>query len=927
MIIPRSYLFATAILAMLPSLFGTSQIRADVADGEREFVQQLLDRAMYGLAEQFCYRQLEGLHDVNHLATWEMMLSECQQQHAWNMDADSRNGMIRESAERLTEFLRNNAPSAENDLMLRVRQIELLTAAGLMEEIIQSPISSVQLLPATTATPNESLPPRRVSSETKFATEAINQARTLAESLLTQIEGVRREVDRDAVRAARERTRMVLTDVAFVSYRLADAKESKKLREEAEALIEQMQKTTSDDWLRFRCRVMLAEIQLAQKDFAAFQLRYGNTQAAATSQNEKASAAALKIRSLLQQGLPSEALQEYVEASKNGLALTQELQTLRLEGLLQLLELLYQLDESPQRTDLQNKTQLEFQQLRDKTLTLTMGVWRQRCVRISDHFDRVLQVGPDAALELEYVAELVDDGDIATARQRLQSLAQRLSTKSPILAARVQLQAGNLSIRLREWPIAKAELQLAKEKFQAANDLPGAAAADLLRVYVIGQQWGLGSSGEATEADYQSAIESHLSAFPGQKTVTQARDWKARVQRATSPLKAAREFLDLTALSETSLTNSTAEPVQSQPMSSEQMLRLCLAGDCLIDALATPEKSSADADSSNVSELKTLRDEFLLRASEAELRQAESSSPYSLILKCQQSGLILLEPLPATSTWPEMLTNSRKLLESLQAMERAVPGQPEEVNEETPSADKSTSSQGPSSSENADPQYLRNRAETICHTVIVLSSVRQLANAADYQPSLTKLKSLPRKDRLAVAQSLGRQMNSDAAIVAGDVQLALFLISLVAESPESSKPTLTADDRLVELQLLQAFGRVANSTTAYDRCLNDLLAMTLDESQIARTAEIVTQSAGGKPSTASKQNAKRFWQSVQKRTKAGQDAWLESSLQLALIAESTGDKKEAAKILGVVDVLHPEWGTPARKTRADELRSRLEAKK
>jgi hypothetical protein len=827
----------------------------------------------------------------------------------------------------LTEFLRNNAPSAENDLMLRVRQIELLTAAGLMEEISQSPISSVQLLPAATATSNENLPPRRVSPETRFATEAINQARTLAESLLTQIEGVRREVDRDAVRAARERTRMVLTDVAFVRYRLADGKESNKLREEAEALIEQMQKTTSDDWLRFRCRVMLAEIQLAQKDFAAFQLRYGNTQAAATSQNEKASAAALKIRSLLQQGLPSEALQEYVEASKNGLALTQELQTLRLEGLLQLLELLYQLDESPQRTDLQNKTQLEFQQLRDKTLTLTMGVWRQRCVRISDHFDRVLQVGPDAALELEYVAELVDDGDIATARQRLQSLAQRLSTKSPILAARVQLQAGNLSIRMREWPIAKAELQLAKEKFQSANDLPGAAAADLLRVYVIGQQWSLGSSGEATEADYQSAIESHLSAFPGQKTVTQARDWKARLQRATSTLKAAREFLDLTALSETSLTNSTAEPVQSQPMSSEQMLRLCLAGDCLIDALATPEKSSADADSSNVSELKTLRDEFLLRASEAELRQAESSSPYSLILKCQQSGLILLEPLPATSTWPEMLTNSRKLLESLQAMERAVPGQPEEVNEETPSADKSTSSQGLSSSENADPQYLRNRAETICHTVIVLSSVRQLANAADYQPSLTKLKSLPRKDRLAVAQSLGRQMNSDAAIVAGDVQLALFLISLVTESPESSKPTLTADDRLVELQLLQTLGRVANSTTAYDRCLNDLLAMTLDESQIARTAEIVTQSAGGKPSTASKQNAKRFWQSVQKRTKAGQDAWLESSLQLALIAESTGDKKEAAKILGVVEVLHPEWGTPARKTRADELRSRLEAKK
>lgn len=923
----RSLFVAIASLAMLPSLFGVSQIRADVADGEREFVQQLLDRAMYGLAEQFCYRQLEGLHDVNHLATWEMMLSECQQQHAWNMDADSRNGMIRESAERLTEFLRNNAPSAENDLMLRVRQIELLSAAGLMEEIIQSPISSLQLLPAATAMPNGNLPPRRVSPEKKFATEAINQARTLAESLLTQIEEVRREVDRDAVRAVRERTRMVLTDVAFVRYRLADVKDSKKLREEAETLIEQMQKTTSDDWLRFRCRVMLAEIQLDLNDFDTFQLRYGTTESAANSQNEKASAAALKIRSLLQQGLPSEALQEYVEASKNGLALTQELQTLRLEGLLQLLELLYQLDESPQRTELQDKTQLEFQQLRDKTLALTTGVWRQRCVRIADHFDRVLQVGPDAALELVYVAELVDDGDVATARQRLQNLAQRLSSKSPILAARVQLQAGNLSIRMREWPIAKAELQLAKEKFQAANDMPDAAAADLLSVYVIGQQWNSGSSGDVTEADYQSAIEAHLSGFPGQKTVTQARDWKARLLRATSPLKAAREFLDLAALHQTSSTNSAAEPVQAQPMSSEQLLRLCLAGDCLIDALGAPEKSLVDADRSYVTELKTLRDEFLVRAAEAAIEQPELSSLYSLILKCQQSGLGLLEPLPTTSDWPEMLINNRKLLESLPLYERATPGQPDAASEEATSADASTSSQKLSTSKNTDLHSLQSRAETICHTMIVLCSVRQLANAADYQTSMARLTSLPRKDRQAVAQSLARQMNSDAAAVPGDVQLALFLISLVTESPESSRPTLTVDDRLVELQLLQTLGRVAKSTAAYDQCLDDLLAMTLDDSQIARTADIVTQSAGSQSSTASKQNAKRFWQSVQKRTKAGQDAWLESSLQLALIAESSGDKKEAAKILGVVDVLHPEWGTPARKTRANELRSRLEAKK
>ena len=274
-----------------------------------------------------------------------------------------------------------------------------------------------------------------------------------------------------------------------------------------------------------------------------------------------------------------------------------------------------------------------------------------------------------------------------------------------------------------------------------------------------------------------------------------------------------------------------------------------------------------------------------------------------------------------------MLINNRKLLESLHTREREDPGQSEATGHETPPADTSTSSQKLSSNENNDLQYLRSHAETICHAMNVLGSVRQLANVDDYQTSLTVLKSLPRKDRLAVAQSLIRQMNPEAAASPGDVQLALFLISLVTESPETSTPALTVDDRLVELQLLQALGRVAKSTTAYDRCLNDLLAMTLDESQIARTADIVTRSAGSPPSDGSKQNAKRFWQSVQKRTKPGQDAWLESSLQLAMSAESTGDKKEAVKILGVVDVLHPEWGTPARKTRADELRSRLEAKK
>jgi hypothetical protein len=44
---------------------------------------------------------------------------------------------------------------------------------------------------------------------------------------------------------------------------------------------------------------------------------------------------------------------------------------------------------------------------------------------------------------------------------------------------------------------------------------------------------------------------------------------------------------------------------------------------------------------------------------------------------------------------------------------------------------------------------------------------------------------------------------------------------------------------------------------------------------------------------------------------------------MALNAEADGDRKEATRILGVVSVLHPDWGSPQRKARADELLDQL----
>ena len=82
---------------------------AQLPDGERELVQQLVDRAFFDLAEQFCRQRLEDRADMNVRSEWEFLLSESHQQHAWWLDSDSRVEMIRMAAHRITDFLKRNS--------------------------------------------------------------------------------------------------------------------------------------------------------------------------------------------------------------------------------------------------------------------------------------------------------------------------------------------------------------------------------------------------------------------------------------------------------------------------------------------------------------------------------------------------------------------------------------------------------------------------------------------------------------------------------------------------------------------------------------------------------------------------------------------------------------------------------------------------
>ena len=102
------------------------------------------------------------------------------------------------------------------------------------------------------------------------------------------------------------------------------------------------------------------------------------------------------------------------------------------------------------------------------------------------------------------------------------------------------LEAGHYAIQLEDWTAAIADLQRATELLQTAERHDRAAAADLLRLFALGQRWQSAQPLPADEADYRAGLESHLTNFKSEATAVTATEWHARLVRQVDPLAAAR---------------------------------------------------------------------------------------------------------------------------------------------------------------------------------------------------------------------------------------------------------------------------------------------------------------------------------------------------------------------------------------------------
>ena len=866
----RQRFFVTAALISLVVQANLVVARADeIADGEREFVQRLQSRQFFDLAEQFCVRQSENGRTPDERAAWQLLLADCREQHAWALREPGRTQILTHAVESITQFVRKESPGAELDLLLRVRQIEIL--------------STIAVIDARCSEFGPKIAPQ------PLATQAITEGLQLAEAMLLQIDQIRKDIESDVARAARDRTRYVVAELLLNQARQNPADATVRAR--AATAAEQLMKSSGDEEMRFQARRLLAESLLDRKDVKGFDLLVTSLTLMAESEAQQIAVAALKTRGMLRRDQPSEALQFCLDLEKQALR-SEELSMLRLASLLNLFELLHQLD----APDLRQKTADEFRLLSRRVSSGAKGVWRDCCERIALRFSHVEKFGPEAATAVESVADLIAAGDFAAARKSLLEMRASFERTSPQIAATLSMQAGDLAIRINDWPAAQEDLDSAVGLFRTAKNQEQEAASNLLRIYAMGRHWDAEVSApiesrDTLEVAYRSALEQHIAKYSDAVTTAKAREWRAMLIRETDPVAAAEELLAL-----------TSHAVN------EEFRRLIQAGEILIEITFDSRTAVTVIDADR---LTAAIKAWALRAEEVLAVHVETVTPASPegwvrpVLEIQRLMFSLQRRWAASDDWQRLGTDAALQINALAA---------------TGSTDVAEAQ----SNRFPDEQQIQiTDAIADGNAMSALAACRQLLGFDAMQESRNVLLQQSREQRRQLAGFLLHQASETNDPIPGDPQVGFLALDLLSDETQVAMPV---DRQLEQLPMILAASRVADNFQRFDAVIGEITAKPLSDAQLQSTATILQRRNAMKTTnTASSESTETFWKSVLKRSRAGDGKWLEASLQLATIAVQEKNFQDAAKVLNVIDALHPDWGTSERKTRAQALKLRLES--
>lgn len=884
-------------LAIFAAVFPREVAAQELSDGEPEFVLQLRRRGLTELAETHCRQQLAASTSAQLKTRWQLMLTDCHEDHLWSVSSAQRADYVTMAASQITDFIREHKPGRNEDVELQVRQIEFLCVAARIECLQASPIVSD---PDRTYTV-------RVTSHVEFGREVCRQARELLTILQKQIEQYRKELDQDVVRVARYRLRCAEANLLLSQILLGavPANSLAELQTQGEQLLR-----SSGESDRFRVRRLMAEVMLASRDFVAFELRQKNALAEARTSDERRSALTIQMQAMLLQGQPSEAIQLMLDApAELEIMLSPEVQVLKLQALLQLNELLHQLtDDTKERRDSLQKTVDEFLPLQRRLQSQLTGVWADRARRIGQRFDSVQKVGPDGATAMESITDQMAAGQFKEAHTALIALAAKLPTNS-MMAANVQLQAGDLSIKQQEWTTAITELQQAAELFETQKAIDRQSAADLLRIFALGQLWNT-QPDKASLDQYRSALDHHIQQFAEQQSVVSAHEWRARLLREQEPLSAARDVI-----AAIRFTQKAAEAKGTAvTVSADELRRLCVLAELI---LSDAGKSSSQYAEERI-DVQTEFDQ-LANLVTAARPVTQTSSPTNKDSVQQLFDAYLL----GRVFWKESKGTSNPSTDLKEVAQQATA-----ILSTMPSI---TAAQvAPKSDTQAELQRLTIRADAILRCIRILASMRRLEADTDTADDRRLVASLAENHRDWLATILQNQiLGTTEKPEPGDRALASFVLTLITaktttpSSVSAADTAQTLERQLDQLPVVLSLTAIAEQPAIANVYSQKLTSQPLTEAQIQKLATTLAES--GSPSGIGVAGLGRdFWLKLQKQSRPGQTVWFEASLQLAILEHNAGAKKEALRILGVVEVLHPEWGNAQRQQRAAALRAELE---
>lgn len=838
-----------------------------VDPAEEVFLQKLTQKQFYDLARQYCEQQIDRATSTDRAAQWQRRLGRTYEEQAWMSDAGSRDGLLLLAVERITEFLKQTPPGSEEQFLLRIQQARLLGQSVRMGLTVEEGGRLFARAVRESVLPAPDPTPERVTAQHAAWQKTLQRSEELLVDLDQQLSQLKRSLDSRRVTEIRAQLKLQLLEIQFLRWRLSRSirepagRSSGKLDEQLEFL----SRSTREPAVKAAAQMLLAELSLRIADAQRFKLRVRSPKPRDLS-DHWALPEFFSARQALSEQNTSRAEQLLNDVSPATNAQWQHLTWLQLESQLGLCELA---DELRNDTLLaESRTKFEAELVRSGQSL--KGVFREAAERTARRFRLVEEVGVQ-------IADLVQTVESEKARGRL-DVALRLIDRALVKLpperrgprAALLLRAGEIKIASGAWQDAITRLERATTLFAQESRRTEEATADLLKLFALSR---LQTSSAGVSA-YVQALENHLISYAAEPTIVQAREWLLLAVRNSNPDRAAALAMEMVEESET-------------PSLKIAALKKFTA--CFREAVARQRQQGTSFENRNELEAR-FRDQ-LSKMQAAPLRFPEQETAPFLVTKL---GADLPRDLSAGASLADYPIRAAKLRRLL-----------------------------------ASPTPLSNDEQA---AALQRLDMLELVIAARTAASPDKLDEARRRLLESPEEPIDKVEILAQYVVPesekpGDMWLAGVGVDLLAAelSRIRNTPSRRVSRLLSPLPVVQQLTHVARRPSLASQWMDVLLQQPLTTDQMMQVASVLSAEVGQQKTNRAAKNKtlERFWRKVLSAQKEGSRLWLTAHLRLASQEIQSDRTQAAARRLGVVDTLYPDWGDESLKKEADRLRQQI----